>query len=211
MPPSDPMHPPSLTLRALLAALLAPALVVGLAGGCTSTESPVHEPAPEVSAPRAPAGEPTAAAPAPEDAAAAEIAAERRAEESVERVPVAEPSADEQEDSVLEVWFDEGTATLSAKARARLDAMYERLIAEENDFYLDVQGHTDASGSPAVNQRLAEQRAEAVRRYLHQTKGVPLELMGVTPLGGAVPVASNQTPAGRERNRRAVVVVLLPP
>lgn len=211
MRPSDPMNRIPAPTRALLAALFAPLLAVGLTAGCTSADSPVHQPAPEVTAPPASAGEPTAAPAAPEDFATAELAAERRAEESVERVSVAEPSPAEQDDSVLEVPFETGTATLTADARARLDGMYESLLAHARDFYLDVQGHTDRTGSEAANHRLAELRAEAVRRYLHQAKGVPMERMGVTPLGSAVPVASNQTPGGREQNRRVVVVVLLPP
>jgi outer membrane protein OmpA-like peptidoglycan-associated protein len=50
-----------------------------------------------------------------------------------------------------------------------------------------------------------------VRRYLHREKRVPLENIGVVPLGSSAPAADNRTPDGRERNRRAVVVVLLPP
>jgi len=112
---------------------------------------------------------------------------------------------------LVEVRFHSGAADLTADARTRLDALYDDLLARAGDFYLDVQGHTDRTGSDDANRRLAELRAEAVRRYLHDTKGVPLDRMGVTPMGSAVPVASNQTADGRQRNRRAVVVVLLPP
>jgi outer membrane protein OmpA-like peptidoglycan-associated protein len=195
--------------RTLLAGLLA----AGLAAGCTSTESPVREPAADTEAARAPAPPPTPAREpnAPVDAAAAELAADRQAEEAIERAPAAAPSLGEPGDGMLEVRFGSGTAELTVDARSRLDALYEELIARASDFYLDVQGHTDRTGSQAANRLIAELRAEAVRRYLHEIKGVPMERMGVTPLGSAVPVASNQTAYGRERNRRVVVVVLLPP
>lgn len=190
--------------------VLAALASLAVAFGCSSAESPAHEPAVETTAVRLPV--PTTPAPSkPEDATTAEIAAERRAEESVERAPTPPAVAGEADDGVLEVRFASGTAALTATARARLDALYDDLIARTTDFYLDVQGHTDRTGNEAANRRLAERRAEAVRRYLHHARGVPLDRMGVTSLGSAAPVASDRTADGRRRNRRAVVVVLLPP
>lgn len=185
-------------------------LALAVLGGCTGAEPPAREPGVETEPSAAPAPS-EAAPPGPADPAQAEIEAERRMEEAVERVAVAEPLPPAQDDSVLEIMFDAGAAALTEEARASLDRMYERLIEEAADFYLEVQGHTDPTGSPAANHRLAEQRAEAVREYLHREKGIPFERIGVTAHGSAVPVAHNHTPGGREQNRRVVVVVLLPP
>lgn len=198
------------TRLSLVSALLLAAglTLAGSPLACTSAEPPPPEPAVEEE-PAAPA--PTTPAPPPVSPEQAEIEAERRMEEAMERVPVAEPMPADQEQSVLELMFDHGTATLTEVARAELDRMYEELIAGAKDFFLDVQGHTDPTGSEGANQILAEQRAEVVRDYLHRQKGVPLERMGVTALGSTVPVAHNHTPDGREQNRRVVVVVLLPP
>lgn len=189
---------------------LALLLALAVLGGCTSAEPPGREPAVDDEATRTPEPAPPEADRA-ERELQAELEAERRMEEAVERVPVAEPLPPEQESSVLELQFDHGTAVLTEEARADLDRMYERLLAEATDFFLEVQGHSDPTGSEPANLRLAEQRAEVVRDYLHREKGVPLERMDVTAHGSAVPVAHNRTPGGRELNRRVVVVVLLPP
>lgn len=189
--------------RRLLSSLFALAVL----GGCSSAEPPAHEPAAE----EEPVGAPRPAAPEATSPEQAEIEAERRMEEAIERVRVAEPSPPAQDGSVLEILFDAGAAALGQEARASLDGMYERLLAEATDFYLEIQGHSDPTGSEAANRRLAEQRAEVVREYLHREWDVPLERMGVTAHGSAVPVAYNHTSTGREQNRRVVVVVLLPP
>lgn len=190
--------------RALVVLLLA----TGALAACRSAEPPIREAEVEEEAPRPAA---PAAAPQPEGLDPAELEAERRAEEELETVPLPEPPPETREDGLLEVQFETGTARLTQQARAELDRMYERLLARVQDFFLDIQGHTDPTGNEAANLLLAEQRAEAVRHYLHREKGVPLDRIGVTPFGSAVPVASNHTPSGREQNRRAVVVVLLPP
>ena len=73
--------------------------------------------------------------------------------------------------------------------------------------YLEIQGHSDNTGAKAVNQRLGEERADAVRLFLNQ-QGVALNRMSTISYGDSSPVASNKTRAGRAQNRRVVVVVL---
>ncbi len=96
---------------------------------------------------------------------------------------------------------------LSAEAREQLDAFAERLKAENKNVYLEIQGHTDATGADALNLRLGEARAETVRRYLNK-QGVALNRMSTISYGKAEPVESNKTREGRSKNRRVVVIVL---
>lgn len=98
-------------------------------------------------------------------------------------------------------------ATLSPEATARLDAFVDRLMTENRNVYVEVQGHTDATGPKDHNYRLGEQRAEAVRRYLNQ-KGVALNRIGTISYGPDAPMAPNSDRDGRQQNRRVVLVVL---
>jgi len=96
---------------------------------------------------------------------------------------------------------------LSDEAIAKLDDFANRLKSENKNVYLEIQGHTDATGSDMYNYKLGEERAEAVRRYLNQ-KGVALNRMSTISYGKAEPVDDNKTKDGRAKNRRVVVVVL---
>ncbi|WP_374579776.1 OmpA family protein [Phenylobacterium sp.] len=103
--------------------------------------------------------------------------------------------------------FPTGKATLSSEAEERLTALADRLKGENKNVYVEVQGHTDATGSPEGNIRLGADRAEAVRRYLNK-QGVALNRMATISYGEDEPVAPNNTRDGRAANRRVVVVVL---
>ena len=73
--------------------------------------------------------------------------------------------------------------------------------------YLEIQGHTDATGDADYNEKLGEARAEAVRRYLSRG-GIALNRMATISYGEEAPVASNDTPEGRAQNRRVSIIVL---
>ncbi len=96
---------------------------------------------------------------------------------------------------------------LSPEAMQALDTFAERLKKENKNVYLEIQGHTDATGAPEANYRLGEARAEAVRRYLNK-QGIALNRMSTISYGKDEPVDSNKTKEGRSKNRRVVVVVL---
>lgn len=96
---------------------------------------------------------------------------------------------------------------LSPEAEMRLSELVQRLKAENKNVYLEIQGHTDASGDEAYNDHLGGARAEAVRKYLAK-QGVALNRMATISYGEAVPVAPNDSQEGRAQNRRVVVVVL---
>ena len=103
--------------------------------------------------------------------------------------------------------FPLSKAALSPEAQARLDAFVEKLKTENRNVYVEVQGHTDATGSKEANYRLGEERAEAVRRYLNK-QGVALSRIGTISYGADSPVAPNKNRAGRQANRRVVLIVL---
>ncbi|MCB0297331.1 MAG: OmpA family protein, partial [Calditrichaeota bacterium] len=103
------------------------------------------------------------------------------------------------------ILFDYDKATLQAASKAALEqiAAYLKANAQQN-FY--VVGHTDAKGTFAYNQNLSAARARAVVEALVKDYGIAparLEPHGVGPL---VPVFSNASDAGRERNRRVELV-----
>jgi outer membrane protein OmpA-like peptidoglycan-associated protein len=96
---------------------------------------------------------------------------------------------------------------LSKEAEDRLKDFAERLKGENKNVYLEIQGHTDATGDALYNFKLGEERAEAVRRYLSK-QGIALNRMSTISYGKDEPVDSNKTRDGRAKNRRVVVVVL---
>jgi outer membrane protein OmpA-like peptidoglycan-associated protein len=108
----------------------------------------------------------------------------------------------------LAVPFPAGAAVLTAPARSILDQLTARLNLGDSVFYLEIQGHADASGTDTRNMAIALQRAQAVRDYLLVTSGLPAERLALVSLGAGQPVGDNATPAGRAANRRVVVLVL---
>jgi peptidoglycan-associated lipoprotein len=103
--------------------------------------------------------------------------------------------------------FPVSKATLSPEAQARLDAFVEKLKTDNRNVYVEVQGHTDATGPKDLNYKLGEERAEAVRRYLNE-HGVALNRIGTISYGPDAPAAPNNDRAGRQANRRVVLIVL---
>jgi outer membrane protein OmpA-like peptidoglycan-associated protein len=102
---------------------------------------------------------------------------------------------------VLEgVNFATGKAELTPESQAILDGVAESLVANE-EIRVQVGGHTDNTGSAAVNKRLSAARAEAVRQYLI-SKGVAADRLTAAGFGPSKPIASNKTAAGRAQNRR---------
>ena len=108
-------------------------------------------------------------------------------------------------DDKVRFGFDE--YDLSDTAKQALDIFVEDLKSRDQSVYIEIQGHTDSTGSEAYNLQLGQRRAEAVRRYLNQ-RGIPLARMAVISYGMAAPIADNSTTEGRSVNRRVTVVVL---
>ena len=74
--------------------------------------------------------------------------------------------------------------------------------------FFEIEGHTDATGPDEYNMKLGEDRAMAVRNYLHDQHGIALNRMQVISYGETKPVADNKTKDGRAQNRRVVIKVL---
>ncbi|HEY8004245.1 MAG TPA: OmpA family protein [Phenylobacterium sp.] len=103
--------------------------------------------------------------------------------------------------------FPVDKATLSPEAQARLDTFIEKLKTDNRNVYVEVQGHTDNTGAKDFNYKLGEERAEAVRRYLNE-HGVALNRIGTISYGPDQPAQPNNNRAGRQANRRVVLIVL---
>jgi len=96
---------------------------------------------------------------------------------------------------------------LSADAKAALDRFVQQLIAMNRGLYLEIQGHTDSTGTDDVNEALGKKRAEAAMLYLYKQYHIPLYRMQVISLGASMPVADNGTREGRAQNRRVEILV----
>ena len=97
---------------------------------------------------------------------------------------------------------------LDDTAKAALDEFATKVKGLTDQYYIEIQGHTDDTGGKRYNEDLGERRAEAVRRYLSRSAGLPLMRMSTISYGDTLPVAPNKTRAGRAQNRRVVIVVL---
>ena len=85
-------------------------------------------------------------------------------------------------------------------------AKVAEILRAHPDLKIEVEGHTDSVGSDQYNQALSERRADSVRSYLVSQHIDPQSVTAVG-LGEGHPVASNDTSAGRQQNRRVELVV----
>jgi len=97
---------------------------------------------------------------------------------------------------------------LSPEGKTALDEIAGELVAANESVYVEIQGHTDATGTDDYNLELGYERAQAVLRYLNMRHGVPLHRMSAISYGETAPVADNKSSDGRAQNRRVVLVVL---
>ena len=104
------------------------------------------------------------------------------------------------------VTFDVGSSTLKPEFRATLDRVAESMVQYPNSL-IDVYGHTDSTGSDAFNQTLSESRARTVANYL-VSRGVAATRLRSQGFGETMPVASNDTDAGRAKNRRVEIKIV---
>lgn len=103
-----------------------------------------------------------------------------------------------------EILFDTGESALRPGATAALGQL-AALIREHPDLPVDIEGHTDSVGTPAYNERLSRERAEAVKRWLTTNGSVPEGRITTRGFGPTRPVAPNSTAEGRQQNRRVEV------
>jgi outer membrane protein OmpA-like peptidoglycan-associated protein len=125
-----------------------------------------------------------------------------------DRLNEALPTRDSSRGLVAEiggVQFATGTASIDSGARESL-AKFSGIVASYPALRFNVEGHTDNTGSVAMNTELSLKRAMAVRDYLIG-QGVPASSIDVAGLGLSAPIGDNSTTEGRERNRRVEIVV----
>lgn len=106
--------------------------------------------------------------------------------------------------SLSNVLFSTGKATLEPGAHLELDRLASYLKDHPKERVL-IEGNTDSTGSAEYNEKLSAARAQAVAQGL-ELRGVPQDQYRTIGLGEAYPVASNDTSAGRQQNRRVDVV-----
>ncbi|HEY8713654.1 MAG TPA: OmpA family protein [Thermoanaerobaculia bacterium] len=97
---------------------------------------------------------------------------------------------------------------LGQSAQGALSDFAGKVKALDEQFFIEIQGHTDDTGGSRYNEDLGQRRADSVRRYLARQFSIPLNRMSTISYGDTLPVASNKTKAGRSQNRRVVLVVL---
>ncbi len=105
------------------------------------------------------------------------------------------------------VLFNIGSDHLRPESTPTLEEI-GRMMEAHSDLRLRIEGHTDNVGPADVNQRLSEERARAVVDYLVGTKGIAADRLEAVGHGAARPAADNETPEGRQTNRRVELVVL---
>ncbi|HEX8186504.1 MAG TPA: OmpA family protein, partial [Blastocatellia bacterium] len=109
--------------------------------------------------------------------------------------------------NLSDVLFDFNQASLRTGAREKLSKLAGILLAYPGTYRIEIEGHTDAVGSQDYNQKLSEDRAQSVRAYLGQA-GIPeARIIAVRGFGKIRPVATNDTPEGRQMNRRVEIVI----
>lgn len=107
-------------------------------------------------------------------------------------------------DSILvkeTIEFPHGESTIATRSYDLLDAVAKILNSTDSITKLIIEGHTDITGEPAANQPLSVARAQAVKKYL-ESRGVAANRLEAVGYGHDRPVDSNDTEAGRAKNRR---------
>lgn len=99
------------------------------------------------------------------------------------------------------ILFKTGKAVIDPKCDKTMQAIAD-IIAQFPGFHIQVDGHTDSKGKPAVNQKLSEDRAAAVVKYLVDKKKTDPARLTSKGWGDTQPIADNKTAAGRAKNRR---------
>ncbi len=102
--------------------------------------------------------------------------------------------------------FAYNSATVQPQFQRTLDQV-AGVLGEYNRTYVDVYGHTDATGSDAYTQGLSERRARSVADYL-SSHGVQSARIGTRGFGETQPIASNETEEGRAANRRVEIKIV---
>jgi len=105
------------------------------------------------------------------------------------------------------VQFDTGKATIKPASNDLLNEVAQVLLQHPEMVRIEVQGHTDNRGSAALNKKLSQARADAVKKALVQ-RGVSAERLVTKGYGPDKPIDENGTEEGRQKNRRVQFMIL---
>jgi len=106
------------------------------------------------------------------------------------------------------VTFPLNRAEVGDDAKKVIDEAIQPLAAENRGVYFEIEGYTDSTGPEEYNLKLGQERATAVRNYLHDQLNIALNRMQVISYGEERPVVDNKTRENRAKNRRVVIKVL---
>jgi outer membrane protein OmpA-like peptidoglycan-associated protein len=122
--------------------------------------------------------------------------------------PIPEGGATETSKPIIlkNVFFETGSAALRDESQTELNYLV-RLLESNPQLNIQINGHTDNVGSVEDNKTLSTNRAKAVYEYLIEN-GISEDRLAFKGFGESVPVASNDTPAGRQENRRTEFEVI---
>ena len=104
------------------------------------------------------------------------------------------------------VEFATGAASINTSGREKL-AKFSGVVASYPALRINVEGHTDNTGSNEGNVKLSQERADAIKTLL-VSKGITPERIVAKGYGSQYPQVANATPEGRQANRRVEIVVL---
>lgn len=104
--------------------------------------------------------------------------------------------------------FRSGSADLNDDAKAALDEFAAKVKDLKRPVWMEVQGHTDSTGTADINDALGEKRAESVRRYLARKHQLAIQRMATISYGDTLPADPGKGAKARAANRRVVLVVL---
>ena len=104
------------------------------------------------------------------------------------------------------ITFDTDSAVFKTSFNPILDSV-AKVFAEYDKTMVQITGHTDNTGTVAYNNTLSQKRASAVATYL-MNRGIAASRISAAGMGPSYPIASNNTAAGREQNRRVEISVI---
>ena len=108
----------------------------------------------------------------------------------------------------LSIYFTPGSDEIMNGSYFTLDSLGDTMTAFGNT-YLRIEGNTDTKGSAKLNKNLSQKRADSVKKYLEAHFAIPDTRFQTIGHGADNPVASNDTEAGRQQNRRTDIKVVL--
>ena len=104
------------------------------------------------------------------------------------------------------IYFETNSAAMSPDSRVVVDEIGKFMRAYENTV-VDIEGNSDSTGSREHNMALSKQRADTVKSYLTTKYGYPTERLRTVGNGPDKPIDTNDTPEGRDKNRRTDIKV----